>query len=150
MDKPSAGKGRKAAARKAKPAKRVGGVLPDYLLPDVASVDVESEAGRTHLVMHMHRHRACSLAVHRCHCQQVWTDHLTHACKTNVHLRSCTGMPTGWFAPFLVFASRRWLAASCTFATTAKPASWRLLHLSRNLVARCELDRTCAPTFGNA
>ena len=46
-DKPSAGKGRKVAARKAKPAKRVGGVLPDYLLPDVASVDVESEAGRS-------------------------------------------------------------------------------------------------------
>ena len=41
--KPGAGKGRKAAARTAKAAKRVGGVLPEFLLPDVASVDTQSE-----------------------------------------------------------------------------------------------------------
>ena len=64
-DKPGAGKGRKAAARKAKPVKRVGGVLSDYLLPDVASVDVESEAGRPQYVMHMRGHHACCLTVHR-------------------------------------------------------------------------------------
>ncbi len=41
--KPGAGKARKGAVRKAKAAKRTGGVLSDFLPTDVTSVDVESE-----------------------------------------------------------------------------------------------------------
>lgn len=59
------GKGRKAVARKAKPEKPVGGVLPDFLLPDVASVDAESEVGcRTPVIPASHR--TCCLTAAGC------------------------------------------------------------------------------------
>ncbi len=108
-EKPSAGKGRKGAPRKAKPAKRVGGVLADYLLPDVASVDVESEAGRAHLVMHMHSTAHAALGFTACVCQQVWKDGLAHACKS-VDLRSCRGMPASCLHQYMCLqAGARWL-----------------------------------------
>ncbi len=54
---PSAGKGRKAAADRAKAVRRTGGVLDHFRLPDVASVSKECEVRYGHIV-------SCTLLVY--------------------------------------------------------------------------------------